>query len=163
MSSRAQRGIYFVALLTLPAFAQMAPMPRTPSPQVPVDPAMAQSLAVQQEAFRAYQGCVAANHPAVDLHNASRQIVQFRDHPGMLEGALQGPDGQARAPNGAAGVMADLFAHYRSFGGTAATIADVTETPTPCPPPQMPARSPPPDGRNSIQRVESTKPTGGQR
>ena len=136
-------AVLAVCLLSLQAVAQ-APQPGAiPPPTVPLDPAVQQSPGAQQEAFRAYQTCVGEHRREVDLHNASKAIVQNRDNRARLEAYLQtDAAARARAPRGVDGILEDAFAHYKSFGGTAASIADVVEVPTPCPPPRpaFPAR-----------------------
>jgi hypothetical protein len=136
-------GASFVILLAMSAAVALAQpsLPQARQPQV-----LLPSLESQRPAFEAYQKCVAEHRREVDLYNASREVIDFRDNRAMMEAALaQNPQMRERFPGGVDQIAAIAFARYRSFGGSATSAADVQPMATPCPPPapQLPERESP--------------------
>jgi len=111
----------------------------------PIPPAPGQTLVVpdsrlpggftgRPEAFREYEMCIAAHRKEIDLHNSARRILEIREKRAILEAAwIADPAARARAPGGVEELLARNFAHYKSLGGPAASVAEVREIPSPCP------------------------------
>jgi hypothetical protein len=124
--------VFLLAAISLSAVAQQ-PMPRLLVPPV-ADPSGA-SLS-QASAYTVFQQCRIENKATYDLFSAAQNLISIRDHPQSVEITFRmNPNLRNQYPGGVEQMLSMAFETYRKLGGTARTVAEVSEGTNPCPPP----------------------------
>jgi len=92
------------------------------------------SLEEQKAAFDQSQRCISENSAAYQLHAATRDLLEIRDNPRLVELEFaRNPSMRTRFPGGYGEMVAAAFKRYRDAGGEARSVENVTRGVDPCP------------------------------